>query len=124
MIKSSDIVYIAGPMTGKRLYNYHKFFGLAGVIRKVYQCEVLNPARQPEGLPYEEYLRRALLDVSHASVIVLMKSWSYSHGARLEYQEALKRGIRILTEQKVVDNMQARLKSENPTIRIGEMSHD
>jgi hypothetical protein len=124
MIKSSDIVYIAGPMTGKRLFNFPKFFGMAGIIKKVYGCEVLNPARQPEGLEYEEYLFRAMSDLSHATVVVLLDGWIYSHGANLEYRKAQKRGIRMITESEILEVMNNRLKYANPGTRIGEMSHD
>ena len=124
MIKSSDIVYIAGPMTGKRLYNFPKFFGMAGLIKKIYGCEVLNPARQPEGLDYEEYLARAMSDLSHATGVVLLSGWIYSHGANLEYREAQKRGIPMITESEILEAMNNRLKYANPEIRIGEMNHD
>lgn len=121
MIKSSDIVYIAGPMTGKKLFNYPKFFGMAGLLQKVYGCEILNPARQPDGLSYEEYMARAMADIARATVIVLMDGWCYSHGATLEYQAARERGIRILAEYELEDEIQEILKLKNPTIRIGEL---
>lgn len=119
MIQSTDIVYIAGPMTGRKLYNYPKFYGMAGVIQKTYHCEVLNPARQPDGLPYEEYIRRGMSDVSRATVIVLLKGWSYSNGALSEWREASERGIRILLEDQVLDAIQKLLKQSNPGIPIG-----
>lgn len=124
MIKSSDIVYIAGPMTGKRLFNYPKFFGMAGIIKKIYGCEVLNPARQPEGLEYEEYISRAMSDLSHATVIVLLNGWSLSRGARMECDEAKKRGIQMIAEREILEAMNNHLKYANPKILIGEISHD
>ena len=58
LFSPEDIVYIAGPMTGKPLFNYVKFFGYAGLLKKEYGCTVLNPARQPNGLTYKQYLAR------------------------------------------------------------------
>lgn len=120
MIKAEDIVYIAGAMTGKRLFNYPKFFGMAGLLQKVYGCEVLNPARQPDGLSYEEYMARAMADIARATVIVLLSGWSLSHGARLECEEARKRGIRMISETEILYAMHQKLKIANPGTRIGE----
>ena len=32
LFSERDIVYIAGPMTGRPLFNYIQFFGIAGLI--------------------------------------------------------------------------------------------
>ena len=39
---------------------------------------MLNPARQPNGLAYDEYMRRAFDDLDRATVIVLLDGWSQS----------------------------------------------
>ena len=85
LFSERDIVYIAGPMTGRPLFNYVQFFGIAGLIEKEYGCRVLNPARQPNGLAYSEYIELALADVRQATAILLLQGWESSPGARKEF---------------------------------------
>jgi len=113
MFKKTDVVYIAGPMTGKRMYNYPIFYGYAAVIEKEYGCKVLNPARQPNVLTYEEYLRRAMADVQAASVVVMLDGWIFSNGATAEYNAARKRGVKIVLEHDLVSALDEKMKREN-----------
>lgn len=121
MLNKTDVVYIAGPMTGRPLYNYMKFYGLAELIRREYRCTVLNPARQPHGLPYEEYMTRAMQDVNAATVVVMMIGWSDSKGATSEYKQAQKLGKRIVAERDITRDMNEHLKNLNQKIEIGEI---
>jgi len=121
MISPTDTVYIAGPMTGQPLFNYPKFFGLAGLIAKEYGCRVLNPARQPNGMKYVEYLRLAEKDIYQATVVVMLNGWEESYGAKLERTVALNRGKRIISEGDLMKSLDVRLRAANPLIRIGEL---
>ena len=121
MIESTDIVYIAGPMTGKPLYNYPAFFGIAGIIEKEYGCRVLNPARQPNGLHYADYLRLAEIDLARATVVVMLTGWEKSSGARIEYRIAIHRKIRIIAERDLLKELNDRLKEANLLCPIGEI---
>lgn len=113
MFTENDTVYIAGPMTGIPLFNYPKFYGFACMIEKEWGCTVLNPARQPNGLKYEEYLRRAMEDVKQATAIVLLEGWPQSRGALQECEKAVSLGIRICTERELIDALDVKLKKEN-----------
>ena len=116
MIRETDIVYIAGPMTGMPLFNYPAFFGIAELIKKEYAVEVLNPARQPNGLAYDEYMRRAFDDLDRATVIVLLDGWRQSKGATKEVIRAHQRRIRILYWHQVEIVLTRKLEKENPLI--------
>lgn len=114
LIRESDIVYLAGPMTGKPMFNYPAFYGMAGLIAKEYSCEVLNPARQPNGLAYEEYMKLAFADLDRATVIVLLDGWSQSKGATKEFLRAHQRRIGILYWHQVKTVLTRKLEKENP----------
>lgn len=101
LIEKNEIVFISGPMTGKPLFNYPAFYGYAGLIEKEFGCRVLNPARQPNGLDYAEYIRRALADVESATVIFLLDGWQQSPGAQLEFYTAYKKGLDIIYENQL-----------------------
>lgn len=101
MIKPADVVYISGPMSGKPLFNYPAFYGFAGLIEKEYQCKVLNPARQPNGLTYDQYIELALKDLAQADVVVFLDGWQNSNGAVIEINEARKQKKRILFQRDI-----------------------
>lgn len=116
IIKPTDIVYIAGPMSGMPLFNYPAFFGIAELIKKEYSCEVLNPARQPNGLAYEEYMKLAFADLERATVIVLLDGWENSPGAKREFLQAHQRGIGIVFQEQIELLLTRRLAEANPNI--------
>ena len=101
MIQKNETVYIAGPMSGKPLFNYPAFYGFAGLIEKEYQCKVLNPARQPNGLTYDQYIELALKDLAQADVVVFLDGWQNSNGAVIEINEARKQKKRILFQRDI-----------------------
>ena len=105
MIKKNDIVYIAGPMTGRAVYNHPKFFGIAGIVEKTYGCKVLNPARQPLGLLYAEYMELAQKDLRRATVVVMLTGWKNSRGARAEFLEAIRHNLRIIDEASLLTDI-------------------
>ncbi|MBO4304636.1 MAG: DUF4406 domain-containing protein [Lentisphaeria bacterium] len=123
-IEKTDTVYIAGPMTGKFLLNYPRFFGMAELLRKTYSCKVLNPARQPDGLEYGEYMRRALRDLIQATAVVLLDGWEASSGAVTEHDAAKLLGLKIYEERVVVRDMNCIMQGKNPSIRIGIGEND
>lgn len=96
MIKPYDTVYICGPMSGLPDFNYPAFNAAEVAIRERYACRVLNPARQPDGLTWEEYMRRGCADVVSATVVVVLPGWQKSPGAVIEMATALIHGIRVV----------------------------
>lgn len=96
MIKPCDTVYICGPMSGLPQFNYPAFREAETLIRKRYGCRVLNPARQPDGLEYDEYMRRGCADVVSATVVIVLPGWQKSPGAKDEMACAAIHGIRVV----------------------------
>ena len=76
-------LYIAGPMTGIKDWNYPAFND-AEKLLKAAGYQVLNPARQPDGLTYDEYLHRAIADVFACDGVALLRGHEDSPGARAE----------------------------------------
>ena len=102
LFETSDVVYISGPMTNRPLCNHPKFFGLAGLIEKMYGCRVLNPARRPLGLSYARYMEFSLADIRQATAVVQLRGWKTSRGACAECLEALQHNLRIIDEESLL----------------------
>jgi len=109
MIKKYDTVYLSGPMTGLPLFNYPNFFALEGLIRKEYKCTVLNPARQPDGMTYEDLMKAAIMDIAAADTVVMLDGWEKSNGAKLENSIARRKRMRILFQNDVVSDIARRM---------------
>ena len=91
-------MYLSGPMTGYKDFNYPKFNEVATKIRNKYGASVFNPATNFEGrtdLPRKTYMREDIEQVLQAEAIVLLDGWEKSKGARLEYEIALELEIPI-----------------------------
>jgi len=95
MSKKGNVVYLSGPITGAP--NYKEKFLAAEQRLQARGYVVLNPARLPEGLDYEEYmaLAFAMLDVS--DVLLAMVDWESSKGAIREqhYADAKQKDIML-----------------------------
>ncbi len=109
MINASDVVYIAGAMSGKVLFNYPAFFGWAGLIEKEFGCKVLNPARQPNFLSYSEYIKLGLADVRQASAIVMLEGYETSKGAALELDLAQRLKLKIIQQSELENHLNQRI---------------
>jgi len=117
MIRKTDTVYISGPMTGLPFFNYFRFYAVAGLIAKEYGCEVLNPARHRDGMPYQFYMDCAVDDLKHATAIVLLDGWEKSRGANFELDTAAKNGIqRIISQTDLLLDIERRMRSRNPQL--------
>lgn len=79
------IIYIAGPITGEPNYK-DKFAKAERELRRIFGWDVLNPARQPEGLSKSEYMQLSYRDIENADMVVFLPGWRSSKGARLERQ--------------------------------------
>lgn len=93
------IIYIAGPITGNE--NYSKDFANAEKILSANgRNTVLNPAILPTGLSWEECMPVcfAMLDICDA--VYFLEGWEHSRGARLEFERATKRGMRLIFEER------------------------
>lgn len=75
-------VYISGPITGKKDYvgtfeRAEELLNSAGFI-------ALNPARLPEGMTNEQYMRINFSMIDSADAVLFLDGWEMSRGASLE----------------------------------------
>ena len=90
-------IYLSGKITGDA--NYRQKFGSMEKELLSYGYVVFNPAILPDGFEYEDYMDLDLLILSRCDAIFLMRDWKNSPGAKREYEEAKRLGLRILTEE-------------------------
>lgn len=88
MILATDIVYIAGPMTGLPDVNRPAFHAAAAELVARFGCTVLNPAEHPDGLSYCEYMELAMEKLKRANTVLLLPDFWLSKGASFEFEAA------------------------------------
>jgi|688.fasta_scaffold99366_3 hypothetical protein len=110
-------VYIAGPMRGKKYYNFPEFDRVGGILLskgyKVYSPADLDREHGfdpwelpkdhdwntlPEGFDLKQAFFRDLGAVAECDFICLLDGWTDSVGARCEYFAARWLGLRFITE--------------------------
>lgn len=96
--------YIAGPIT-KRLNTYQCAFADAEMVLNYLGYKVLNPAWLPKGLKDEDYQRIDDAMLQTADVVVLLKGWERSKGARREARLAEQLGKKLI-EYEQIDMME------------------
>lgn len=82
-------IYIAGPMTGIKDFNYPLFNHVAAELRdKGFHVE--NPAENPEPKckSWEGYMRMSIIQIARCDTMVMLPGWSTSRGAVLEHRLA------------------------------------
>lgn len=80
------IAYIAGKISGDE--HYKKKFEKAQRKLERRGFIVLNPATLPEGMKKSKYLPICLAMIDAADVVVFLKDWMNSKGARIEHEYA------------------------------------
>lgn len=101
MNKPQGTGYMAGPMTGRREWNYPEFHTAAKALR-ARGFSIHNPAEHYGGdttLTRDLYLRAAIVAVLASDFVVVLPDWDYSPGANLEVDIALELGLPIFTYQ-------------------------
>jgi hypothetical protein len=93
-------IYIAGPMTGYKDYNYPAFMEAEERIGNFTHgnCEIFNPARNPEQKTYADYLREAIKLLIQCDTIYMLPGWEKSNGATLEHKIAVTLGMEVIYE--------------------------
>lgn len=90
-------IYISGPMTGLPNFNRPAFFK-AEKLLKAAGFVVLNPAVNPDGLSYAEYIRIDMAMLDACSFIYMLTGHENSKGARIELAYAQSIGYGELYE--------------------------
>jgi len=88
--------YIAGKITN--LTNYREVFKKAEdkLTEEGHLC--MNPAILTEGFPYDVYMPICYAMIDACDSIYLLKNWTDSKGAKLEYEYALSKNKQIVFE--------------------------
>ena len=87
-------IYIAGPMTGYKDWNFDSFKHTEDIL-DIYDFKVENPVNNGSdtSLSWEWYLKKALTQMLTCDAVLLLKGWEKSKGARLEFNTATAVGI-------------------------------
>lgn len=96
-------VYVAGPMTGLKDFNYPAFNAVADKLRaKGYEVE--NPADHGtvDGADWADYMAYDLTRLGLCGMIALLPGWENSKGARLEVHIAEQLGMAIVNAHDLV----------------------
>lgn len=93
-------IYISGGITD--VPNYPTKFRLAEEFLIKYGFNVLNPCRCNDILPpnaeHSDYMTISLAALSLCDSIYMLKGWSKSKGANIEFEYALRNGYKIFFE--------------------------
>ena len=92
------LVYLSGPISGDPEYK-EKFRAAEESLTNDCFVTVLNPAKLSDafpGLSESKYLQLALILVTYADAVYMMKGWEFSKGACIEYLLAKQSGKRIM----------------------------
>lgn len=97
-------LYIAGPMTGIKDWNFHAFNVMAKILREMGH-EVINPAEDELGNPLDpstdhlphisRYLRFDYAALLRVDAVVVLDGWIYSKHANIEVAIAKSIGLKI-----------------------------
>lgn len=98
-MEKKKIVFISGPMTGHKNYNREAFINAESKLLFLGYVP-LNPARLPDGLTREAYMRIDQAMLKEADAIYLLPGWKGSSGASEEKALAEMCGLQILEEYK------------------------
>lgn len=88
------VLYVAGPMTNTPFFGRPIFDAATDTLRRL-GYHVLNPARQPLGLSYAEYMRRGEHDLLYSDGVALLPDWQDSPGANHEHDLAKSWGLDV-----------------------------
>lgn len=105
------MTYISGPITGVEGWQ-ERFIQAENWVKENLDKNIKSPrlisqrlerelGRTPGEIPWEEYMRADLRELTYCDTIYAMKGWEDSKGAVIEVQLAYTLGLRIIFEQKM-----------------------
>ena len=86
MEEKKKVVYISGPITNVK--EYWKPFEEAEEELEAMGYIALSPARLPEGMTKEQYMRICFAMEDSADAVLMLPNWTQSDGAQLEAKYA------------------------------------
>ena len=102
-------IYISGPMTGIKDFNYPKFRHIADLLRSsgfsvVSPVEIGDKYGSPEELDADRaklaiVINEELSEIKYCHGIFLLDGWEDSIGAKVELIHALEHGLKVRTER-------------------------
>ena len=90
-------IYISGPMTGYKDFNYPAFRKAEKQLKEKGFKDIENPASNPEQVCWQDYMKVALRQMLLCDVVVLITGWGDSKGAREEVILPHKLNIKVMT---------------------------
>lgn len=90
-------IYLSGPISGVADYK-ERFLAAELFLEKIYEADIviLNPAKNPDGLKPDDYMRISLAMIDAADFVSVMPGWANSRGAVIEVMYALYIGKPVL----------------------------
>ena len=107
-------IFISGPMTGVKRYNFPEFDKWEYILREIGNCDVVNPAniarkyKVSEVIAHKDVFKRMvdeeLNELETCSHILLLDGWEKSKGSRYEVLAAIELGIKIVLQANVYND--------------------
>ena len=88
-------VYVAGPVTGRLFRNRLEFEGARVLLSAVGLNAVIPHDHVPRDATWDEAMGICLPLLTRCGGVALLDGWEGSRGARLEYEEATRRGMDV-----------------------------
>lgn len=99
-------VYIAGPMTGYKDFNYPAFNIAASTLRG-WGYQVENPAENnlPVSSEWSDYMKVAIKQLVTCDMVILLDGWQQSKGANIERNLANDLGLVVITLDELTNKL-------------------
>ena len=101
-IDSNDVIYISGAVTDDIETAEARFGNMAKQLKELGFYNIINPYKMCEGFLYKAkhnvYMGVCLKALEAADVILMLKGYECSIGAKMERDEAIRNGLKVVYE--------------------------